>query len=101
MIRLWIIFDNNMLSFDYIKFRSNIACIHKYFIESNNKYFPTKTFEVIDIQLNEKQTKNIVNAIVNKDFKYKSCNEENNVLCTLYNIRYNDIDMKRNFTITK
>lgn len=81
---------------NYNKFISKLQSFDKYQISEDNKDFPTSTKTTIEITLNEKQTKKMVSAIVNKSY-FQNCETEaeNEILCQLYNIRYNDIPMKR------
>lgn len=76
-----------------VAFAKNIQSFDKYTIESTNVNFPKKSEKTEMIQLNEQQTKKIVSAIVNKNF-YRTC-EEDELLCKIYNIRYNDIPMEK------
>lgn len=83
-------------SLNYNKFVSKLQSFDKYQISVDNKDFPTSTKTTLEITLNEKQTKKMVSAIVNKSY-FQNCETEaeNEILCQLYNIRYNDIPMKR------
>jgi len=95
LIRNYYVYNNKIVSFNYDKFLKNITSTDKYILLSTNKYFPNQINKSIYIKLNLKQTLDIIDSIINKNFIIKSCNPKNDILCDLYNINYDDIPIEK------